>query len=241
MFVEEWLQREEDCKKIIFTDEKLFHGQPTNFFQLVRRKKGERYEEDNINHQLRPRPALSTNVWCYIGPFGKGEIFLAENDEYFDELGRRIRKGDGKTVPFFNAKSYRNMLSRRAIPSIKWDMQGNDDFLFMQDNASIHSKMNKDKTDTLVNEVFKREGITCIKWPPLSPDLNPIENVHHLLQVELNEELARQPKMPKNKYDVFRLLKECWLRVDEEKVMNIYNSFYKRLGQVKEKQGSNNY
>lgn len=187
---------------------------------------------------MRPRPALSTNVWCYIGPFGKGEIFLAENDEYFDELGNRIRKSDGKTVPFFNATSYRNMLAKRALPAIKQDI---DDFLFMQDNASIHTSRNKDKTDTIVNEVFRKEGITCIKWPPLSPDLNPIENVHHLLQIELNEELARQPKMPKNKKEVFRLLKECWLRVDEEKVLNIYNSFYKRLQQVKDKNGSNNY
>lgn len=99
---------------------------------LVRRKKGERFLEDNINHTLRPQLATSTNIWVYIGPFGKGEIFLAENDEYYDDDGNRIKKAKAGTSPFFNASSYRNLLEKRALPSIKERI---DDFIFQQDNA----------------------------------------------------------------------------------------------------------
>lgn len=73
IFCEEWLQRFDDCQKIIFTDEKLFNGQPTNTYQLVRRRKGERFLEENISHTIRPQPKTSTNIWVYIGPFGKGK------------------------------------------------------------------------------------------------------------------------------------------------------------------------
>ena len=203
---------------------------------LVRRRKGERYNEEHINHTLRPILATSTNIWCYIGPFGKGEIFLAENNEYFDEHGNRL-KIDGK-MAFFNNASYVNMLANRAIPAIKNQI---DDFIFMQDNASIHSAINKDKTGTIVGDLLKKENIVTMKWPPLSPDLNPIENVHHLLQNEMNDELTVRERKPKNKKEVFDILKECWTRVDNEVVKRIYFSFYGRLQKVKDRQGSNNY
>lgn len=238
-FCEEWLLRPEDARKIIFTDEKLFAGQPTNNHQLVRRRKGERYEEKNINHTNRPNLSTSTNVWCYIGPFGKGEIFLAENDEYFDEDGNRIKRDpDPSKVAFFNNTSYKNMLEKRAIPAMRRQI---DDFIFMQDNASIHSAMNKDKTDTVIGELLKKEKVPTMYWPPLSPDLNPIENIHHLLQNEMNDELTLLEKKPKNKKEVFSILKQCWTRVDNEVVKKIYFSFYGRLSKVIERQGSNNY
>lgn len=110
-------------------------------------------DEKNINHTNRPNLARSTNVWCYIGPFGKGELFLAENDEYFDEDGVRIKKElDPHKVAFFNNTSYKNLLEKRAIPAIKRQIS---DFIFMQDNASIHSAMNKEKTDTIIAEKGK--------------------------------------------------------------------------------------
>lgn len=162
--------------------------------------------------------------------FKIGEIFLAENDEYFDDDGNKIKKAKHGTTSFFNAISYRNMLEKRAIPSIKERI---DDFIFQQDNASIHCAKNESKTDTLVGELLKKEGITTMYWPPLSPDLNPVENVHHLLQVELNKELTNLDIKPKNKADVFALCKECWERVDNNVVKKIYFSFYSRLEKVK--------
>jgi hypothetical protein len=44
-----------------------------------------------------------------------------------------------------------------------------DDLIFMQDNAPIH-------TAHRVHDWFIENGIHLTDWPPYSPDLNPIEH-----------------------------------------------------------------
>lgn len=42
--------------------------------------------------------------------------------------------------------------------------------VFMQDNSPVH-------TSGSVTALFARQNFELLNWPPLSPDLNPIENV----------------------------------------------------------------
>ena len=51
----------------------------------------------------------------------------------------------------------------------------------MQDNAPCH-------TSKLVLAFLKRKRIEFIKWPPYSPDLNPIENIWHWMKHVLETE-----------------------------------------------------
>jgi transposase len=44
-----------------------------------------------------------------------------------------------------------------------------EDLYFMQDNAPIH-------TANKVKKWFEENGIDTSKWPPYSPDLNPIKH-----------------------------------------------------------------
>jgi hypothetical protein len=52
--------------------------------------------------------------------------------------------------------------------------------LFQQDNAKIHTSLR-------MQEWFECHGIWVIKWPPHSPDLNPIEHCWNLLKKKLLE------------------------------------------------------
>jgi len=52
--------------------------------------------------------------------------------------------------------------------------------LFMQDNPPIH----KAKT---VMHWLEQSGVTCLDWPPYSPDLNTIENIWVILKDRINK------------------------------------------------------
>lgn len=69
-FCEYWLQRPEDSKRIVIVDEKLFNGQPTNNFQPVLRKKGERFHPEHICAKKRPNENAKCSILAFIGPFG---------------------------------------------------------------------------------------------------------------------------------------------------------------------------
>ena len=144
----------------------------------------------------------------------------------------------------FNNDSYLNLLENRAFPSIKSKITN---FIFMHDNAPIHTKkLNRTEQHSLawnlIVRIFKSK---LLKWPPYSPDLNPLENVWSLLDRAKNDELDRRARLgiplPKNKKESFELLKKCWAELDNEIVKKIYFSFRNRLINVLFNRGGNNF
>lgn len=107
----------------------------------------------------------------------------------------------------------------------------------MQDNAGIHTALNRATGNCTIHELLDRLGVRYIDWPPISCDLNPIENVWHLAQLELNE-LLKSYKV-RNKVQLFTLVKKAWENLDNNKVIRIYNSFLRRCLCVLRGKGSN--
>lgn len=66
-----------------------------------------------------------------------------------------------------NSSKYIRLLNTHVLPMMQ---QFNAPKIFMQDNCSIHTAGN-------VMAWFSRQDFELMDWPPLSPDLNPIENV----------------------------------------------------------------
>ena len=142
----------------------------------------------------------------------------------------------------FDNASYLPLVEFSAIPSIKEKLTERnldpDKFIFQQDSAPVHLKKNPASNAPFINELLNRLKIEFISWPALSPDLSPIEQVWHLCQVELDRLLLSCK--PKNKTQLFTLVKGAWANIDNQKVLNIYHSFQRRCAVVKRLRGKNN-
>lgn len=206
----------------MFSDEKVFNATRKGP-RTVRRKKGTGFEEKNMVFE--DHSSVSVNVWAEIGYYGKGEIRMAVNI-------KDPAKG-------FDNESYLNML-KEVIPKVKNKFNARDKsrIIFQQDNSPVHMKIDRFKKEPFVFDTLKQLGVNCMRdWPARSPDMNVIENVWHLTQVELDK-LLKNFK-PKNSTQLFTLVKKAWDNVNNQKVLNIFNSFKKRLLIVKERNGKN--
>lgn len=65
-------------------------------------------------------------------------------------------------------------------------------------------------------------------WPANSPDLNPLENLWHILRTNINK---RKPK-PMWKQDLIAVLTEEWKLIPKYKINALINSMPRRLQAV---------
>jgi len=92
----------------------------------------------------------------------------------------------------------------------------------IQDNGPCHK-------DSAIE--FVRENLARISFPKRSPDLNPIENVWHLLKKEVRENLS------KTMDELEDCIHEEWIKLNDFLVSDISNSFESRLSQIIESNG----
>ena len=84
----------------------------------------------------------------------------------------------GATEPFFvtdkglkvNAENYRKHLKSQLFPSIMKTV-GRQDWIFMQDGASSHTS---NVVQNFLKDTLNKRFITKTRWPPASPDVNPL-------------------------------------------------------------------
>lgn len=168
-------------RKVLWSDESKFEIFGSKRKIYVRRRKNEKYARDCIVPSVK-HGGGSVMVWgCFAG----------------SQVGD-LMKVDG----ILNKEGYKKILQNKAVPSGK-RLIGSS-FIFQQDNDPKHtSKLCKEYLASLE----KKKTLKVMKWPPQSPDLNPIE----LLWEELDRAVRKTRSTSAS--NLWNILKEEWTKI----------------------------
>ena len=135
--------------------------------------------------------------------------------------------GGGKKLKFFdidgnlNGTKYKSLLKKNCMKLIR-RVGTTMNVIWMQDNAPSHRAKK-------VQNYFSRKKIKLLKWPPYSPDLNPIEN----LWGSIKRKIAL--RSPKTKNEIRKIAKQEWKRLSNSEVNELYLSMPRRIKAVLKK------
>ena len=108
------------------------------------------------------------------------------------------------------------VLAPHAVPFIRQNHVRH----FMHDNAPAHRA-------ALTQDFLRDAGIDVLDWPPVSPDLNPLENLWSWIK----QQLKQQPPAH-NADELFENLRLLWDRIPAEVVEPLTSSMWRRVQSV---------
>jgi DDE superfamily endonuclease len=159
----------------------------------------EAFKAEYIAHTL-PHP-IQLNIWACFAASGKGYAHI-----YNENL---------------NGPGFRRILDANLLPSVDmlFPESPRQQWWFLQDNASIH-------TAQVVQEWLHNHGVSCLDFPPYSPDLNPSENLWQYIEKRVE---ARAPNTIEELQDV---IAEEWENIPTELLLELAHSMPKRCQAV---------
>ena len=119
-----------------------------------------------------------------------------------------------------NSNYYTEQLLPRLIDDCRQLM--NDDFLFQQDGAPAHTL--KQAQDWL--EHHSPEFVNNDKWPPNSPDLNPLD---FFIWGVMLDKYDKHSTKPKTTAELKIVLQQIWYSLSQEFIQMTVLAFRKRV------------
>ena len=185
------------------------------------------------------RSSDPSTIWVFRTPEEKWEkdcIFAKSKGKGISVMvwGAFHGKTLGPLIPFvvtsIDSKVYLSLL-QSYLPELLEHIQeiNNRPGIFMQDNAPVHKAQ-------IVTTWLEREGYTLMKWPPYSPDLNPIEHVWKRLKEKLQQQHPYIATMKGGKEAVKAKLREVlpqvWETIEPDYLNNLSRSMCTRVNAV---------
>lgn len=192
----------EDWEKVIWSDETKINRLGSDGREWVWRTPGARMQPCHV------KPTLK---------FGGGSIMI---------WGDMMTKGVG-TVHRIHGKmtaaSYVDILSTELPASAEKLGVNTLDIVFQQDNDPKH-------TARLTREWLERNNIRTLKWPPQSPDLNPIEHLWGILKRSIAGETGSMDEL-------WEKVQDAWQKIPADVCKNLVDSMPRRIKAVIDAKG----
>jgi DDE superfamily endonuclease len=165
--------------------------------QWIRRAVGtaEALKSENLHHKI--SHPTQVNIWACFSASGLGYCHI-----YNETL---------------DAKAFVRILDANLLPSadLLFTESPRRQWWYLQNNASTHSAH-------ITRKWLHDHGITCLDFPPYSPDLNPIENLWQHLEKRVE---ARAPNRMEELQDV---IAEEWQNTPTDLLTKLAHSMPKR-------------
>ncbi|RWS23712.1 hypothetical protein B4U80_13334 [Leptotrombidium deliense] len=153
-----------ECNRIVCMDECSVNTQPNGTVRVTR-KRGERYEQENIDASQYPGK-ISVPIHAWISSSGIGTVTRIEGN--------------------MNSQKYIAILTEE-LPKID-EQFGGRNWNLVHDRSTIHMSR---ATSVFIRE----NGINDMQHPRKSPDLNPIENVFAELKRRINNRIREEGRI----------------------------------------------
>ncbi len=101
------------------------------------------------------------------------------------------------------------------------------ELVFMQDNSSPHTGLEAQRE-------FGARGLMPIYWPPSCPDLNPIENIWHLIKQCIK---SRRP-CPRHIAELRQAVREEWEAITLDEICYFVDTMPDRIYAVLQSHGA---
>ena len=153
-------------------------------------------------------------VWGAISWFGKSKLVILDIEEQI------------------NSKLYCDLvLGKAGLALWKKTKRARKNTIWQDDGARYHIS----KATTAYREKL---GIKRMKWPAQSSDLNPIENIWHLMKLRI----SKQRHQIHNKEEMKKVLQEEWDNIPLTYICKLISGMSKRRAEViKQRDGSTHY
>jgi len=215
----------EDWKRVIWSDESIEWIGVSPRRQWVIRPPGEKYNPKYVKKTFKGE-RVKVMVWaCFTGERLGPLIVCDEGGIGADEYEDIIYDGLFSLID--------DLLEPPEDPGTI-QIADEHTYLFMQDNAPCHKA-------TEVLEFLKEYHVPVMKWPPQSPDLNPLENLWVDFKARFHkrfiEMFSHPSKSLEARYRYGEILQEVWYNQGQELVDALIASMPKRVQAVLEANG----